>query len=140
MNLLKEFRELKTGPHELRKFGVTGGGVFLLLGAWMWFRHNPVYPWLLWGGVAFVLSGLVWPGALRWIYLGWMTLAFILGHIVSTVLLALFFYFVVTPVGLLARLAGRDFLNRKRESNSPSYWIIRDRSKLRGPTQYEKQF
>ena len=140
MNLLNEIRELKTGPHELRKFGLTVGGVFLLLGAWSWFRHKPVHPWLLGIGAALVLPGLVWPVVLRWIYVGWMTLALLLGHVVSTMILILFFYLLVTPVGLLARLVGKDFLNRKLEPGAASYWIIRERSKPPSPAEYEQQF
>ena len=140
MSLLKEIRELKTGPRELRKFGLVVGGVFLLLGALAWFRHKPVHPWLLGIGAPLVLLGLAWPAALRWIYVGWMTLAFVLGHLVSTVLLILFFYIVVTPVGLLARLVGKDFLNRKREPKAASFWIPRDRTKPRTRADYERQF
>jgi hypothetical protein len=68
-----------------------------------------------------------------------MALAFLLGFVVSTVFLTVFFYLVVTPVGLIARLSGKDFLERKW-SNAPSYWLVRPASAAKPPAEYERQF
>ena len=54
-----------------------------------------------------MLLGAVWPRALKWVYIAWMTLALVLGLVVSTVLLTVFYYAVVTPIGLLAPLSAR---------------------------------
>lgn len=61
-------------------------------------------------GVAWALGGVVlaFPGIGRPVYRGWMALASVLGAIVSNALLALVFYGLVTPVGLLRRLLGAD--------------------------------
>jgi hypothetical protein len=69
-----------------------------------------------------------------------MSLALVLGLLVSTLLLALLFYLVVTPVGLLARLCGKDFLQRRISRGAASYWIRRDPSVVRTPDDYERQF
>ncbi len=140
MSLLKDIKELKTGTKDLRKFGLTVGGVLLALGLWTCYRHKPFYPWLLWPGAALAALGAVTPRALKWIYLAWMTLALVLGLCVSTLLLVVFFYLVVTAVGLIARLFGNDFLNRKLEPTAVSYWIVRDRSNARAKGEYEQQF
>ena len=87
-----------------------------------------------------VVLGTVAPRVLRLIYVGWMSLAFFLGFVVSNILLTLFFYVVVTPIGLIARLAGKDFLNRKLDAQTESYWIIRDRSMPEQKKNYEQQF
>ena len=100
----EEIRQLETGKRELRKFGLLVGAVFTLLGVWFWWRGKGRYPYFLAPGAVLVVLGTVAPRVLRLIYVGWMSLAFLLGFAVSNILLTLFFYVIVTPVGLLARL------------------------------------
>ena len=135
----EELRHLKTGPRDLRKFGLTVGGVFLLLGMWFVLRHKPWHPWFWVSGIILCAAGTVAPKALKHVYIAWMTLAFVLGFFVSTVLLTVFFYLVVTPVGLVARIFGKDFLERKW-SSAPSYWLMRAASQPKQPSEYEQQF
>src|SRR5213594_3245035 len=97
--LREEIKQLKTGPRDLRKFGLTVGGVLLLLGLWFLCRHKAHYPWFLYSGLLLFGLGLAVPRSLKQVYIGWMTLAFVLGLVVSTVLLTLFFYLVMTPIG-----------------------------------------
>ena len=136
----EEIRTLKTGERELRKFGLTVGGALALLGLWFWWRGKTHFPYFLVAGGLLVLLGALVPRALKFIYMGWMSLAFILGFTVSTALLTLFFYLIVTPVGLISRLAGRDFLKRKFDRHTASYWIRRDRSSSAQTRNYEQQF
>jgi hypothetical protein len=138
--ILDELAKLKTGPRDLRKFGLMVGGAFAGLALALWLRHSAAWPWVLTpAAVLFVLGG-AWPQGLKWVYVGWMALAFALGHMVSTLLLTLLFYLVVTPIGWLARCLGRDFLDRKWSRQAPSYWIPRDPSKARNRADYERQF
>jgi hypothetical protein len=60
--------------------------------------------------------------------------------IVSTVLLTVFFYLVVTPIGLAARCVGKDFLERRWDAKATTYWRARDHSEPRPPAEYEQQF
>ena len=68
-----------------------------------------------------------------------MTLAFVLGFIMAHVILTLFFFLVVTPIGLLARLFGKDFLQRRLDKSASSYWIPRE-PKTTTAADYERQF
>lgn len=136
----EELKHLSTTPRDLRKFGLLVGGVFALLGGWFLFRHKPVGPYLLAPGALLMLLGLVLPRILRPIYIAWMAMAFVLGLIVSTILLTLFFFLVITPTGLIARLLGKDFLSRKLDRRATSYWLPRDRTTARPPSDYERQF
>jgi hypothetical protein len=135
----EELKNLKREPRDLRKFGLMVGGVFLVLGLWFLFRHKPWHAWFWLPGSLLVLFGAMAPRALKHIYTGWMAFAFSLGMVVSAVLLTLFFYLVVTPIGLVARLFGKDFLARKR-CNASSYWLRRPGSGPKQPAQYERQF
>lgn len=138
--ILDDLKQLKTGRKELRNFGLLVGGVFAVLGLLFWARHKPIFPYLLAPGVMLVALGVAAPRALKHVYIGWMSLALALGFIVSHVILTLFFFGVITPVGLMARLWGKDFLRRKLDRNAPSYWIKREGVAARPPADYERQF
>src|SRR5262245_52931839 len=64
--------------------------------------------------------GLARPRWIRPIYVGWMILAFPIGWTVSQVMLALMFFGLFTPIGLLFRLLGRDPLHRARRPRAES--------------------
>jgi hypothetical protein len=130
----------KATPSDLRKFGLTVGGVLLGLGLLFYLRHKPWWPWFVWPGTTLVIFGAIFPRSLKWVYISWMTLAMLMGAVVSTILLTLLFCFVVTPIGLVARLAGKDFLSRKLEPGAASYWIVRDASKPKPKHEHEQQF
>lgn len=55
------------------------------------------------------------------IYRIWMGIGFALGAVVSRILFAIFFYGLITPMGLFFRLTGRDRLSLKKQSLN-SYW------------------
>ena len=135
----QELRSLPCSKRDLRNFGLLVGGIFLLLSAWFFFRHKPAAPYLLIPGAPLFLCGLIAPTTLRLAYLIWMSLGLILGLIVGTILLTIFYFTVMTPIGWIARLTGRDFMNRKFERNAATYWTPRPASELT-PARLEQQF
>ena len=139
MNIRDDIKQLKTGDRELRKFGLTVGGVFVLLGLLFLWRHKPHYPYFLWPGVTLVLIGAVLPRGLKWLYIAWMSVAFVLGFVMAHVILTLLFFAMIAPIGLIARLFGKDFLGLKLDRGVGTYWISRER-KPRSPAEYERQF
>jgi hypothetical protein len=139
MNIREDIKQLQTGDRDLRKFGLMVGGVFAVLGLLFLWRHKAYYPYFLWPGVTLVTLGAALPRALKWIYITWMSVAFVLGFVMAHVILTLLFFLVITPMGLLARLTGRDFLSLKLDRTARSYWIPRDK-KLKSPAEYERQY
>ena len=131
---------LTSSTRDLRKFGLMVGAVFCLLGLFFWLRHKPFFWYLFVPGVPLMVLGLIWPRSLQWIYAGWMTLATIIGILVSTILLTLLFYLVVAPIGLLARAVGKDFLSRKLHPEAPTYWTVRDISRPKQKHEHEQQY
>ena len=73
-------------------------------------------------GLALLLC-LILPRWFRLFYRAGMTVSSAIGHVVSTILLALFFLCVLTPVGLAARLLGKDWLKTKRNPLATTYWL-----------------
>jgi|ERR1043166_955969 hypothetical protein len=138
--LRDEIRKLKTGPRELRKFGVSVGGVLLLLGLWFLYRHRAPAAWFLGAGSVLLVLGFAAPKGLKQIYIGWMAVGFLLGFVVSNLLLTLFFYLIMTPIALAARSFGKDFLGRKWNIPAGSYWQKRASEKPRTSADYERQF
>src|ERR1700736_3109527 len=104
MSIQADLKKLKTGARDLRKFGLTVGGVFVLLGVLLLLRHRATYPFFLGTGGILIVFGVICPRALKHVYIAWMALAFSLGFVMSHVILTLFFFLFVTPIGLLARL------------------------------------
>lgn len=84
--------------------------------------------------------GLAFPVAVRWIYVGASCATYPIGFVVSHLLLALIYFLVVTPIGLLLRLLGKDPLHRQfaSEAGRASYWSGRKGS--RSPASYFKQY
>ena len=139
MNLREDIKQLSTGPKAWRQFGLLVGGVFAILGVFFWLRHKAHYPYFLWPGLGLMILGTVLPRSLKLIYLVWMTLAVVLGFIMPHVILTLFFYLIITPVGLLARLFGKDFLGLKLDKAATSCWIRRTQAP-KSAADYERQF
>jgi hypothetical protein len=54
-----------------------------------------------------------------------MVVAAPLGFVISHVLIAAVFYLVITPIGLVFRLMGRDALKRRLDRSAPTYWTER---------------
>jgi len=136
----EEIKELKTGIRELRNFGLLVGAVLVALGLLFLLRSKARYPYFLAPGVLLLVLGAAFPRGLRYAYVAWMSLAIVLGFIVSTVILTLFFILVITPIGLTARLLGKDFLRLKLDRGQSTYWISRKGRATRGPAEYQQQF
>jgi len=113
--------------------------VFAVLGLLLLLKGKPISPWLLTLGLVLLGLGAISPRTLKYIYLGWMGLALVLGFVVSHVILTVFFFLVITPIGLIARLAGKDFLRLKLDRQDKSYWIPREH-KRKAAEDYERQF
>jgi hypothetical protein len=124
---------------ELRKFGVTVGIAFAVLGTISWWRGHELPPRVLWtlGGLLFV-PGLLIPAALRPVHRGWMALALVLGHVNTRIILTVLYYVVMTPVGLVMRRF-RDPLDRSLRDAKDSQWIKRTPEPV-SPERYERQF
>src|SRR5689334_25299228 len=103
MSIRADLKKLETGPGHLRKFGLMVGGVIVLLGVLLLLRHRSHYMAFCGAGALLAAFGVIWPRALKHIYIAWMALAFSLGFVMSNVILTLFFFLFVTPIGLLAR-------------------------------------
>jgi hypothetical protein len=139
MMLLEEIRQIKSSKKDLKKFGLTIGIAVLLIGVFLFFRQKWVA--VYWGGTGLVLIALSFsaPVVLKPLNKIWMTMAILLGWVMTRVLLTLIFYIVLTPSGLIVRLLGKDLLDQKVERDKKSYWQKKAKKKCE-PLDYERQF
>lgn len=94
-----------------------------IIGAFLFWKDRPAAPYFIGLAVFFLVSGLVIPVILMPIEKAWMALAKALSIVVTFILLTLTFIIVITPMGLLLRLIGKDLLQLRFKSNPRSYWI-----------------
>lgn len=135
----------KPTSKELRQFGAIFLTGFLLIGAVKYFG---LLSWFFnkdeTFGLIFIVIGLIVGGTALLVprlslpfYWLWLGIAFVLGNIMSRVIVTLVFFLAVTPLGLLGRLIGRDKLQLKKTSTQ-TYW--HDISLPKEIEKYERQF
>jgi hypothetical protein len=137
--VIEEIKKIESNPRKLREFGFVVGGVLSALGIFLWWRGRGAYPYFLLPGVVLVVTGAISPIVLKPLQKAWMTLALLMGWVMTRVLLSTLFYLAITPIGLILRLTGKDLLDQKLEPQKQSYWKIRPQIP-RGPADYEKQY
>ena len=96
-----------------------------------------MYALIALGGIAGLFS-LVAPKGNRFIYVGLSLVAYPIGLVVSHVLLAVLFFGLITPLGLLIRTLKKDSLHRERDATASSYWVAA--SPARPKSRYFRQF
>lgn len=123
-----------------REFGLIVGGVLVLLSLWWLYRAKFLLAsrvTLPLGAVLIVL-GLLFPRSLVLLNKAWMALAEALAFVSTRIILALVFFGIVTPIGLVKRWSGWDPLSR-RSAHRDSYWKPYT-ERQRDPRHYEKMF
>lgn len=118
--------KINASDREVRKFGLMFAGICLAVAAYSYYREGTVWPWFLGGAGGFALGGLIARPLLRPVFIGWMKFAFVLGWVNTRIILGVFFFGVLTPVGVIMRTFGRDPLTRKIDRGPGSYWKVRE--------------
>ena len=109
-----------------RGFGVVFTVVFVLIGAFPLIGGNLPHWWALIVAAVFGVLTLVRPSVLAPLNRLWMKFGLLLHRIISPLVMGMLFFVVVTPVGVLMRATGKDPMNRRREPDADSYWIVRE--------------
>jgi hypothetical protein len=121
---------------EGRKFGLTLGAAFVLLGGLLWWREHTVAA-LASAALAAVLAaaGLVIPTRLEPVERAWMRLAHLLSRVTTPVFMGIVYFLVITPTGMVRRSLGRSALRRSRAASS--YWVPRDPAARRSDLEHQ---
>ena len=113
---------------ELRKFGlVTGALIIGFIGGLLpWLGDKDILAWqkitLPVGGIL-ILWALIHAESLIWVHKPWMFIAEKIGWVNTRIIMAIFFYMILMPIGMIMRMAGKDPMARTLEAQAQSYRI-----------------
>ena len=125
--------KIKIGSN--RSFGVVFFIVFLLIATYPLINNGELRIWSLILSLAFLILGLLNSKILYPLNKIWFKFGLLLGRIVSPLVMALIFFLVVTPIGLLMRILNKDLLNLKL-NKSKTYWIEQNQQKSKMKNQF----
>ncbi len=118
-------QELKIGSN--RSFGIVFFIVFLIIALWPLTNNENIRIWSLVISLIFLILGIFNSNLLTSMNKLWMKFGLLLGKIVSPVVMAVIYFGVVTPTGLIMRILGKDILKLNKK-NYNSYWQEKDNS------------
>ena len=110
-----------------RSFGLVFFVVFFIFAFWSFrgeFNQIKIIPFFI--SIFFLILGIKNSNLLTPLNKLWLKLGNIIGFVVAPIVMGIVYFIVITPVGLVMRLFGKDFL-MKKYSNKKSYWIQREK-------------
>jgi len=131
--------KLSLDRNSLKKFAILMGVAFLILTGILFLKHKDSYFILGIVSAIFFAFAFIRPELLKPLYVAWMKFAFVLGWINTRIILIIVFYLVITPVGLLLKLFGKDILDIKIDKTKESYWTVKEKKQF-SSQDYERQF
>lgn len=135
----EEIKNINYDKKELVKFSRVMFGALLIISGLLFYFDKSSYIYFIILSVLFLIIGLSFPSVLKPVYKAWMTLAVILGFIMTRVILSILFYIVITPIGIIGRIFGKKFIEKNYDKNKNSYWNYRT-IKTKTKEEYERQF
>ena len=115
-----------------RGFGIVFFILFLLIALYPSINSEGIRMWAVILSLIFLFLGLLDSKVLTPLNKIWFKFGILLGRVISPLIMGVIFFFVVTPIGLIMRILGKDVLNLKYNSNK-TYWIEKTgpKSKMR---------
>ena len=118
-----------------RSFGIVFFIVFLLIALYPLAYSGEIRIWSVIISAIFLFLGLLNSKILSPVNKLWFKFGIFLGKIISPLIMGIIFFLVVTPIGLMMRLLGKDLLNLKY-NKSQSYWIEKTGPKSKMKNQF----
>ena len=118
-----------------RSFGIVFFIVFLIIALYPLTYNGEIRVWSAITSLIFLMLGLLNSKILSPLNKFWFKFGFFLGKIISPLIMGIIFFIIVTPIGLIMRLFGKDVLNLKYNKNH-SYWIEKNGPKSKMKNQF----
>ena len=125
--------EIKIGSN--RSFGIVFFTVFLIIATYPLINNGEIRIWFLILSLVFLILGLLNSKILYPLNKIWFKFGLLLGKLVLPLIMAIIFFLVVTPIGILMRVLNKDLLNLKFNKNK-SYWIEKNEQKSKMKNQF----
>ncbi len=110
-----------------RSFGIVFFIFFLLLALYPLTHNGEIRVWSAIISLIFLVLGSLNSKILAPLNKLWFKFGIFLGKIISPLIMGMIFFLIVTPIGLVMRIFGKDLLRLKKD-NSNTYWINRPNS------------
>tara|TARA_B100002052_G_C15343366_1_gene359248 strand:+ start:96 stop:473 length:378 start_codon:yes stop_codon:yes gene_type:complete len=110
-----------------KSFGIVFFIVLLIVSLWPLLHGNEIRSWSLILSFVFLILGLLNSKILTPLNKAWIKLGDILGRIIAPIVMGIVFFLVVTPIGILMKVLGKDVLSLKLTKEN-SYWINRKKN------------
>ena len=108
-------------PSEGRRFAFPVGIAFLVLsGVLFWRGKDTAFQVMSALGGVLLLAGLVLPGRLGPVYRAWMAMALAISKVTTPIFMAVVYFVVLTPTGLIMRVVGKRPMTHRLENGS--FW------------------
>ena len=118
-----------------KSFGIVFFIVFLLIALYPLINNEDLRFWSLTISLVFLVLGLINSKILTPLNKIWFKFGILLGRIISPLIMGLIFFLVVTPIGFIMRMIGKDLLNLKY-NDKKSYWIEKTETKSKMKDQF----
>ena len=118
-----------------KSFGILFSIVFFLIAFWFFLEDGKVTFWALALSFIFLIVAFLKKELLKPLNIAWIKLGEVLGKIIAPLVMALIFFFMLTPLSFIIRIFGKDLLKLKLSKDN-SYWIKREKN----ITTMDKQF
>ena len=118
-----------------RSFGIVFFVVFLFIALYPLSYSGQIIKWSLVISLIFLLLGLINSKILTPVNKIWFKFGIFLGNIISPIIMAIVFFLIVTPIGLIMRVLRKDLLNLKFNTKK-SYWIEKKGPKSKMKNQF----
>ena len=125
--------DIKVGSN--KSFGIVFFVVFLLISLYPLINNESIRIWSLVISLIFLILGILNSKLLSPFNKLWFKFGIFLGKIISPIIMGIIFFLVVTPIGLIMRLLGKDVLNL-RYKDVKSYWIEKSGPKSKMKNQF----
>ena len=127
--------EIKINLPSNKNFGILFFIVFLILSLYPLIDGHQIRIWSLIISLIFLILGILEAKILSPLNNLWFKFGIFLGKIISPLIMGIIFFLVVTPIGIIMRIFGKDVLNLKYNKNQ-SYWIEKNGPKSKMKNQF----
>ena len=108
-----------------RGFGLLFFVVFFIIGLWPIINSDPIRIWALLLSLIFLILGVINSKLLNPLNIYWIKFGEILGKVIAPIIMLIIFFIILTPIGIILRLFGKDLLKLKKNKFLASYWVSR---------------
>ena len=111
-----------------RSFGLVFFVVFLILGLWPVKSGGEINILLILVSLVFLFLAITKSKFLTPLNKLWFKFGIKLGAIIAPIVMGVVFFLVVTPIGIMMKIIGKDLINKKINKNIKTYWLNRKKA------------